>query len=871
MPSPRRFRFPRMFWLRDRHSVEDEFAHHLAMREGALISQGLPPDEARAQARREFGNADDARAYCEDVDAARVQRSRASLWADEAGHDVRHAIRQIARHRGFAMSSISVLALGLALFISALGVADAYLMRGLPFPDADRIVMTRIGPTAEFPRNVPDLRNVDWRVPAREFDGVVAWDLDGFTIMGGEHPEFADGAWVSPGYFDVLGVRPSLGRAFDSSEYAGTARVAVISDGLWKRRFGADPQVVGTSVRMFSIDRPAEQELVTIVGVLPPDAWHVNRFTEVIRPLTSPRQFTLARMKAGMTLPRAQDRLNAAVLPQVPSRDSTWSMSLVSLHDDYVMQARPAILALIGGALLTLLIVITNAAGMSAVRSAKRHGEFAVRAALGAGRARIARQAVAESLVLTGFAAVIGTGVARILMGVAGPAIELRLGISVPGGGSLLQFDWRIVALVSLTVLIAAMLTAWRAIRVHRAALNVSLRPGQSPGFEKTRFRNVVMGAQIAFTFALLTGAALMGRSAWNMTHEPLGFEHRDVFLGAVLLPRSRFADDTSRLKATDEMIAAAGARPDVAMAASAWPPPFFGGAPVVVHGEREGATSNVTRRTWVSADYFKLLDIRQIDGRAFTLADVITAEPVAVVGERLARLLWPSGGAIGSRIRVGSDAGAPWRRVVGIVEDTKASAESVQPAEIYLPLSQNPVSFVATIVKWKPGVAGNINELRKALGSVDETLALTNARTLTSMVEQSTQRPRSLSLLLVVFSVFGLLLSAVGLASALAHGVAQRRPELAVRLALGASPLQIFSMIVRDASVLVGTSIAAGAVLSIAVARALAGQLYGVSAADPSTYAAIASLVAVVALVAAVVPARRAATVDPARTLRAG
>jgi predicted permease len=870
--SPRRFRFPRLFWLRDRHSVDDEFAHHIEMREAELRSGGMSAAEARAEARRQFGDALAAREYCEEVDAARQKRARLSLLADEVRQDLQYAFRQITRHQGFAVSTISVLALGLALFIAALGVADAYLMRGLPFPDADRIVMVRSGPTAEFPRNLPDLRDVDWRTPAREFDGVVSWDLDGFTIMGGDHPEFGDGAWVSPGYFNLFGVQPALGRAFDSTEYAGAARVAIISNGLWKRRFGGDSAVIGTSVRMFSIDRPGEHELVTIVGVLSGDAWHVNRFTDVIRPLTTPRQFTLARMKPGMTLQGAQNALNAAVLPQVPARDSAWSMSLVSLHDDYVMQAKPAILALIGGAALTLLIVVTNAAGMSAVRSAKRHGEFAVRAALGAGRGRIARQAVTESLVLTGFAAAIGIGLARLLMGAIGPAIEQRLGISVPGGRAFLEFDVRLAFFVASSVLVASFVTSWRAVRIHRTALNVNIRPGESAGVGRARFRNVMMGAQIAFTFALLTGAALMARSAWNVTHEPLGFEHRDVYVGAVLLPRSRFANDSARTRATNEMIEAVAQRPDVGVAAAVWPPPFYGGAPVVVRAEGGGAVSQLeTRRTWVSPSYFTLMGVPQREGRVFAPQDVMTTEPVVIVGERFARAMWPDGNALGARVRLGNEETAPWRTVVGVVGDTRSSAEQVQPAEIYLPLAQSPVAFIGIAVKWKSGVAGNTTELKNALASVDETLALTNAQTLTSMVERQTVRPRSLSQLLLVFSAFGLLLSAIGLASALAHGVAQRRPELAVRLALGASPARLFAMVVRDAARLVSVAIIAGAALSVAVARALSAQLYGVTAGDPVTYVAIAGIVAGVAFISAIVPARRAASVDPARTLRAG
>src|SRR5688500_1696909 len=333
------------------------------MRTRELERQGHPPERARQEALAQFGDIDDARTYCRAEDDRHMREQHRTLWFGNVRQDLRLAARAMRRQPAFAFSTVVTLGVALALAASAYGIVHAYLVRPLPYPQADRLVRVVGAPVRGQPfPNQPNLDRVDWAVVDTLFDATVRILPDGFTVLDGDRPEVVFGAWVSQGYFSSFGMTPSAGRDFTREEYRPGAPVAIISDALWSRRYGRDPAVIGRTIRVRSLDS-AEGELVTVVGVTPAGVWHINRFTDVLRPAFSPRMPAIARLKPGMTLEQAAERLTALVRPQLGGVDPAWRMSLYTLQDQYTYQVRPTLVPLLAGAVFLLLIAAGSVAG----------------------------------------------------------------------------------------------------------------------------------------------------------------------------------------------------------------------------------------------------------------------------------------------------------------------------------------------------------------------------------------------------------------------------------------------------------------------------------------------------------------------------
>ena len=325
--TPKRYR--RLFRLRftraDAADIDEEFQFHLTMRARELERHGHSAERAREITLMQFGDIDDARRFCRAEDEERMRDYRRTLWLDNVRQDLSLAVRTMRREPAFALSTILTLGVAIALAASAYGIVHAYLVRPLPYPDADRIVQVRATPTRDPFPNMPRLQDVNWRVADSLFAEVVVWDLDAFTIAGGERAETVQGAWASPGYFSALGMRPAIGRPFEPGDFVPSATAVILSDALWSRRYNRDPSVIGQPIRVQSLDNPDGAEVATVVGVMPPDAWHVNRFTDLLRPLPPGNQFPpMARLKPGMSIEDAERRLNAVVLPQLGEVDPAY-------------------------------------------------------------------------------------------------------------------------------------------------------------------------------------------------------------------------------------------------------------------------------------------------------------------------------------------------------------------------------------------------------------------------------------------------------------------------------------------------------------------------------------------------------------------
>jgi predicted permease len=871
-------RYRRLFRLPDRPSgidrdLDEELRFHLDMRAEELRARGLTPDAARAEAVRQFGDVADAREFCRDEDERRLREDRRADWIEQLRQDTRLALRQLRRSPGFAVAAALTLAVGIGVTTAIYGVVHAYLVRPLPYPESDRLVSVRAAPSRDRFPNPPSLRDVDWRAADSVFAATVTWDLDGFTLPGDEGAEYVDGAWVSRGYFGALGMQPTVGRGFRPEEYGGTAPVALISDELWARRFRRDRSVVGRAVRMYSTDRPLESELVTIVGIMPPDVWHLSRFTNVLRPLGVPNMPYIGLLRRGSSIADAEARLNAVVLPQLGAVDPAWRMSLSSLQGEYTYAVRPILVALLGASAFMLLIAVASVAGALVARSASRRPELAVRSALGASRGRLVRQLLTESGTLAAVGAIGGVALARVLLEGVGDGVADHLGASVPGGASRLTPSGTMLLLAlasSVTIgVVFGLMPALSSTRVDPgAALRAAGRGGAIGG--AARIRRSLIAGQIALTMVLLVGAGLMARTVIALAVEPFGFRAEGVVKGDLLLPRTTYRDSIARATGIERVLAGVRAEPGIRSAAAVFPYPFRPGGPVPVVGA--GAVTSihaplVARPYTVTPTYFDVMEIPIVGGRPFTGRDDAGAPRVAIVSEDLGRRLWGGENPIGRRIRIAED--SVWHTVVGIARETREALGQERSPDVYLAYAQHAGAYLSIVVRTTAEPRTIIPGLRRAVGRVDDVLALADVRAMSEIVERNGARHRVLALLLGVFALFALGLAVLGLYSTLSYVVAQRARELAVRVAIGANGRAITRLLLAEGAPMVAVGIAGGVVLSVALRRVLASQLYGVSATDPATFVGIAIVLALAALAAVMGPARRAARVDPSIVLR--
>jgi predicted permease len=874
LPGLRRYiRLPHSSPKRIDRELDDELRFHLEMRSKELQQEGLSPANADREARRRFGNVADAREYCRAQDLEREGHRRWSSVFDEAWQDANIAVRQHKHRPLFAVAALLTLAFGIGANTAIYTLVNAYLVRPFPFPNDDRIAQIIAGPSREFNPNGPNLGNVDWRQVDSAFDGVVAWDLDGFTVVDGRDPEYVDGAWVNPGYFDILGVRPALGRAFSADDFRSDAHVALISHSLWMRRFGGDASVVGKTVRMHSTDRPANAELVTIVGVLRESAWHLNRFTDVLRPLTNGRMPSLARLRPGMSLAEAERRLTAAVRAQLAaSTDAAWHMSLSTLREEYTHDVRPMLLALGFAGVLLLLLTCANVAGLIAARGAGRCREMGLRAALGAGRGRLVRQLLVEAAVLTTIAGVIGVGLTQLGIRIVAETVQRQLGVTVPGGNANLRVDGTVLAVALVTtVLVVILIGARNAFVSSRSDLASALRlAGAGAGAGDRRNGARILTVQLALAFALLVGAGLTLRSAAAMSTVSLGFEPAGVTRAHVLFPRSRYAEPADRARAMASVLDRIASDPTVVAAATVFPDPFrpAEAAPIA----KEGATTadaSLPRAMphTISADYFDVMRVPVLSGRTFGAVDV-NGPPTAIVSDGLAERLWPGQSAIGQRIRI-ADA-TDWRTVVGVVRDVRKTITGELLPDVYVPFDQSPRAYTAIVTRTR-GDANDGKAIRRGLALIDPALAPSEIASLGEVIGNETARPRALAALLTGFAAFALVLAALGLGGAMANLIVQRQRELAVRMAVGATSSDVLRLLLGDAGRVIVAGLGLGAVLAYALSRVLANQLFGITASDPSTYAVVALILAVIGMLAAALPGMRVTRIHPASVLRDG
>ena len=894
--------------------VDEELAFHLAMRAEELEARGMTPGQARAEALRRMGDFERVRDTCRTLGEAKERDMQRAEWLSELVQDLRFGARQLARTRGLTVIATLTLALGIGATSAIFSVVDTVILRALPFDDPDRVVRLRAategGEGGEGGEgNVAAATFLDWRREARSFERVAASVGVGLTLTGGDLPALLQARRVSADWFAVFGVRPALGRAFlPDEETPGRDRVVVISDRAWRARFGADPGIIGRSVSL-------DGEPHAVVGVMPAAFDYLQDTDELWVPLAlSPEERenrgaaylqTVARLRPGVARAAAQsemDGLQRRLAARYPEGVRAPGVSVASFADALTGDYRDRLLTLLGAVGFVLLIACANVANLLLARGAARGRELAVRAAMGAGRGRLVRQLLTESVLL----AVLGGAAGAALAGLGARAL---VAIAPEGVPRLEQarVDARVLAFAMGLSLASSLLCGLLpALRASRLDLQEALRQGSRGNTAgrggRDRVRGGLIVAETALALVLLTGAGLLTRSALLLQRVEPGFDPSGVITARILLPEAAYPDGARVVEAYRRILEEARRVPGVASAGLSLMVPMADDAAnirVTAEGRAWTEENRVgTGLRLASPGYFGTMRIPLVRGRDFTDDDGAAAPRVAIVNETLARRLWPGEDAVGRRISgvTGSPTDPQWATVVGVARDVRGLGLGAppQPEAYYVPaqaperiwpLLQRSLVLVARAAPAAGGAAGDggtgdgatsergaaslERPLRAAVARVDANLPLADARTMRQYLASSLATGRFTTLLLGALSAIGLVLSAVGIYGIVAWFVAQRVPEIGVRLALGATPGSVVRWVVGSGLRPVALGIVVGVLASVAGARVLRGFLYGVRPGDPATVAAVVALLAAAALLASLAPALRASRVDPAMVMR--
>ena len=793
--------------------------------------------------------------------------------------ELRMAIRTLARSRGFTIAAIGVLALGIGAAATVFSVVDAILIRPLPFPEANRLaVIYATQPSRGVRRggaSFPDLN--DWRAQLPAFDGIFAFLGSNVSLTGSGQAERVGAALVSEDFFRVMQVPPTLGRAFRGDEWKpGGPKVTILSDGLWRRRFGADSRIVGRTATV-------DGERYEIVGVMPPgfdfpevEVWAPFTFPPEVATREERALGAVARLHDGVSLNAAQaqlDAFNARLERVYPATNAGWQARIVSLHGDLAADFRSGLYLLAAAVVLVLLITCANVANLMLARTNGRRRELAVRIALGGSRRQVARQLGAESIVIA--AAGAAGGILIALWGAR--LVRVVIPVEIPSWIDL-GVDLRTVGFaLSVSLVLGLVLTLAANTHVASRSLADALRDGNrtGTGVRGAQSRRALVVAEIAVSLTLLVGALLLTRSFARMQRADPGFDATGVLTLRISLPESRYPSDSSVARFHDRLHAALRALPGVVTSASVLTPPLndeniFTAITIEGQPAPPGQAMHAHRQA-ITQDYFSVLRIPLRTGRAFTTADDASAPRVAIVTESLARDRWPNQSAVGKRFKLGqADSKEEWITVVGVARDIKQfGVRDGTPEGIYLPFSQStPRTSTITL-----RIAGELTPLapsaRKVIQALDPELAVFGVESMPQILARSIWQPKLQALLVGTFAVIALVLAAVGVYGVVSYAVAQRTREIGVRIALGAQRSAVLRLVIAQGVRVTLIGVVIGLAGSLAGARLLEGLLFGVRARDPVTFGGVPILLFLVAVIACYLPARRAANVDPAVALR--
>jgi predicted permease len=877
--------------------VDDELAFHLEMRTREYVDRGLAPEAAQQAALRRFGDLRRAAATCQRIGKERDRDMKRREYFAELRQDLVFGVRQLLKARGFATVAILTLALGIGATSSVFSTLYAVVLRPLSLPEPDRLLTVDESWRGVCCGSISVGNFLQWREQTTDvFDGLAAMVSDSFNLAEGATPERVTGLRVSGDYFKVMGTPPLLGQGFGpDADAPGREQVVVLSHRLWNRRFGADPAIVDRDIRMNG--RPYR-----VAGVMPAsfdltssseELWVPAAFTPEEKIDFDRHYLELrGRLRAGMSVAQARSRVVAVgeqLVRDHPRDNATRGGVVRPFMEDFVSAgARASYWLLLGAVALVMLIACANVANLLVARGTLRSTELALRMALGAGRGRIVRQLLAESLLL----AALGAGAGLILASVAIPAF---VAWSPPGTPRLEQARLDPVTvgftlLVSvLSALIFGLVPAWRAARPESVE---SLKTGRSGGLgaRHDRLRTWLVATEVALVLVLLVSAGLLLRSAIAVQRVDPGFDPSGVIAGRVALLAGDYRDAGVVKESFVRLTELTRALPGVTAAAVVSQLPVGGGGMSngllpegwAVDWSSPASSTIDTQLRIITPGYFETLRVPIHRGRGFTAADRAGVQKVMIVNEAFAARAWPNQNPLGKRVACcepgpGGPMTPDWKIVVGVAGNVKWRGPSREDTpEFYLPLAQTPpeawewVQRTMFIAARTSGDAGALaTPMRQTLAAIDPTLPLFDVRTMDDRLAANVARARFNTALLLILGIVGLLLALVGIYGVIAYFVSHRTQEIGVRLALGASPRDVVRLVVRQGLRPVLWGIAAGLALTFALTRLLSAALFGVTPRDPLTMAAVAIVLLLIALAASWLPARRATRIEPTKALQ--
>jgi putative ABC transport system permease protein len=856
--------------------LDEEVCFHLEREVEENIARGMSPEEARFAALRSFGGVERVKEESRDERGIRLM--------EEFWQDLRYGARMLLKNSGFTSIAVLTLALGIGANTAIFSVVHALLLRPVPYHEPDQLALLTNKSSRARRSGISYPNFSDWRERAQSFEEMAAVRGASFNLTGIDKPVQAPGRMVSWNFFRLLGIQPQLGRMFAAEDDRyGAARMAIISHGLWQERFGGEASVIGRKLRLSG-------ELYEVIGVLPPGFEYfspVDLYTPIELELKPNTGMTdrgtsiggmnaIARLKPGITLAQANSEmvaLAAQVEREHPAINAGRSAQAEPLQDVMTEGVRQTLWALLGAVGFILLIACVNVANLTLVRAAERQKEMALRLALGAGRRRIIKQLLSESLLIALSGGAVGVLLGRWmldgLLALAPDNIPLlnRAGLS----NTVLLFT------LGVSVLTSLLCGSLPALHASRSDLQSALKEGgrSSAGARRDLTRKTLLVVEVSLALALLVGAGLLVRSMARALGVELGFNPDRLLTMQLMPPDSDY--DAARLRIFfNECLTRVSALPGIESAAITHALPIDGSQwntlvhaadkPVPQPGEFPNAEF-----TPVSANYFEAMSIRLLRGRWFNSADTANSPTVAVINETLARRIWPGEDPLGKRLRKGMpEMYSPWLEVVGVVANVKSyGVESATPLQTYVPFAQSPPTNFWLVARTTGEPLQAASSVERAIHSIDKDLPVSSVRSMDQLLGNSLTARRLTLVLMGSFAALALLLSAIGVYGVVSYSVRQRTHEIGVRVALGAQRRDVLRLILAQGARLALLGIAIGLGAAMTLTRLMEALLFETRPIDSITFTVTPALLALVVLFACYLPARRATKVDPLRALR--
>jgi putative ABC transport system permease protein len=870
--------FSRRKWEQD---ASDELRFHIEQQTAANIAAGIQPEEARRRASLQFGAVEGVKEDC--------REQRRGFWLETLVADARYALRVMRKNPGFSAIAILTLALGIGANTAIFSVVYAVLLKPLPFTNPQQLVVVFAAkPREGVPKTGTSFPNFEeWRAQNTVFSELAGNQEHDLNVTGRGEPFVAHTGVVTTEFFPLLAVPPLAGRTFVPADgKLGAAPVVVLSENLWRGRFGSDPNIVGSSVSL-------DKRVFTIIGVMPAGfrSPFLARNQDIWVPTVDDPLFggwmarrsghwlpVIGRLKPGVSIAQAQaemETVSARLAKEFPGENEGWTARVVPLHSEIVGDVKPALLLLLGAVGLVLLISCANIANLLLARATSRAKEMSVRIALGAGRGRIVRQLLTESAAL----GVLG-GIAGMLLAFWGVNALRTLPPAEIATVSEIRVDRYVLGFALLLSIVASLIFGLApALFAAGSDLNTNLREAAgrtgAVGRRQTA-RSFLATAETALAMVLLIGAGLLVRSFVTLMSVSPGFRSEHLMKAEVSLPQFEYSKPEQWNAFANDLLARIQAEPGLRETAIGIPLPLADGFVNLgfsIEGVALPPSSSPRTADYVAATpgYFGVMGIPLLKGRDFTDLDLSSAPRVTIISEAMARQYFPNQDPIGKRITFGFPPnGEAIREIVGVVGDVRDVALNQAPAAMmYVPFAQAPFWGVVVVSRGNLSLAAFAEAIRRDASAIDKDLPVTDIAAMPDAVNASVAQPRFQTLLLGLFGALALILAAVGIYGVISYSVIQRTHEIGIRMSLGAQPSQVLRLVMGQGVKLALAGIVIGSAAALALTQLMRSLLYEVSPADPLTFAGIAALLVGVALAACYIPARRAMRVDPMTALR--